>query len=107
MDLIFPLIAHAQGSASGFKLLVYRISDYILNPLIKLGFVVALVIFLWGVVDYIRDKNSGFIFDKDGKKSGDGASRIVWGLIGLFVMVSAYGILNMIKGLLGSDVPLP
>lgn len=107
MDFLFPLIAHAQATPSGFKTLMFRVNDYVLNPLIKLGFAIAILVFMWGVVQYIRDRNSGFVFDKDNKKSGNGASTIVWGLVGLFIMVSAFGIMRMIATLIGSDIQTP
>ena len=42
-----PLVAHAQNTSPTIKQLVYRVSYYVLNPLIKVGFVVAAVYFVW------------------------------------------------------------
>ena len=108
---IFPIIAYADGPIS-VKLLVFRISYYILNPLIKAGFVVAFVYFIWGIIEYLRDKNAGRIwetsvFDKDGKTTSKAGDQIVYGLLGLFIMVSAFGILSWVKTLIGSTVVIP
>jgi uncharacterized membrane protein len=105
-----PLIAFAQNATSPtVKQLVWKISYNILNPLIKLGFVIALLIFIWGIVQYIRDRESGHLWEVGGNKgtSNGGAERIVWGLVGLFIMVSAFAIMNIIKGVTGSDIAVP
>ncbi len=112
----FPLIATAQSTATTptIKLIIYRLSYYVLNPLIKVGFVIALLYFMWGVLDYIRDKNSGHLwdssaFEKESEGGGmktRGGDRIVYGLFGLFIMASAFGIATVIRNIIGSTVPL-
>jgi hypothetical protein len=100
-----PLVAHAQNTSPTVKQLVYRISFYVLNPLIKVGFVVAAAFFLWGVVEYLWDRNAGRMTDSAafGGKGGS-ADRITYGLFGLFIMVSAFGIMQLIKNLIGSTI---
>lgn len=111
-----PLIASAQTTANtpAVKTIIYRLSYYVLNPLIKLGFVIALLYFMWGVVDYIRDRNSGYlwntsIFDKEadgGARKSAGGDRILYGLLGLFIMTSAFGIATLIRNIVGSTIPI-
>ncbi len=108
---IVPIIAYADGPIS-VKLLIFRISYYILNPLIKAGFVVAFLYFIWGIIQYLSDKRAGRIwetsvFDKDGRATSKAGDQIVYGLLGLFIMVSAFGILGWIKALIGSTVAIP
>ena len=105
--LLFPLITFAQTTDPTVKGIVWKISYAIINPLIQLGFVIALVMFMWKIGVYIRDRNSGYVFDKDGKSSGDGINGIKWALFGLIVMVSAFGIMQLIKNILGSTIELP
>ena len=102
MPLWFPKVAFADSTLSVAQLM-YKIDTYILNPLIKLGFVVALVYFFWGVVTYLKDRESGAILGGKGKDT----SHIVWGLLGLLIMVSAFGIMSAIKNILGSDIATP
>lgn len=109
---ILPHITYAADAGYSVKTLIYRISDYILNPIIKIGFVVAVLYFMWGLVEYIMDRNSGHIwqtsvFDKDNKMTTRGADKIIWGLVGLFIMVSAFGIMNLLAGLVGSNIKTP
>ncbi len=69
--------------------LLKNIDNLILNPLIFLMFGVALVVFLWGVVQFIIAADSA-----EGRKLG--RQRILYGIIGMFIMVSVYGILYII-----------
>ena len=113
---MLPLIAFAQATNTTptIKLVIYRLSYYVLNPLIKLGFVIALLYFMWGVVDYIRDRNSGHLWDSSMfEKESDGGGiktrggdRIMYGLLGLFIMSSAFAIAEVIKNIIGSNIPL-
>jgi len=62
--------------------------EVIVNPLIRLSFAIALVVFLWGVFGYIKNADS----PEDRKK---GTQHIIWGLIGLFIMTSVFTILEI------------
>ena len=53
--------------------------------------VISLWIFFWGLARFIR--NSG-----DEKAIAEGKDLMLWGVIALFVMVSVYGILNILYG---------
>lgn len=66
-----------------------KLLDTIINPLIKLLFALAVVYFVWGVFNYIKGEDNG----------GDretGTKHIMWGIIGLFIMVSAYAIVQIV-----------
>ncbi|MCC2630676.1 MAG: seg [Candidatus Paceibacter sp.] len=71
-----------------FPILV-KIKSEIIVPLIALLFVLAFIYFLWGVVQYIMHMNS----------PGDrqtGQRHMVWGIIGIAIMISAFGIVNFV-----------
>ena len=70
------------------------ISKVILNPLIILGFGVAILYFFYGVFKLIQ--NAG-----DVKSQQEGKDAIMWGLIGLFIMVGVFGIINIILNTFG------
>jgi hypothetical protein len=76
--------------------LLNKINKAILNPFIVLLFSVALLVFLWGVFEYIRD--AGNEKTKFGFKE-----KIMWGLIGMLIMVSVYGIIRLILTTFGVD----
>jgi hypothetical protein len=69
--------------------------------LIPLIFAAAFVVFLWGIFK--------FMYATDSTKRKEAQKRIWWGLIGLFVMVSVWGIIKIAGETLGIDpvaVPL-
>ena len=66
----------------------------IVNPIIQLAFAVALVYFLWGVLKYIQ--NAG-----NSDKREEGLKHIRWGVVGLVIMVSVFGIIRILSNFLG------
>jgi hypothetical protein len=88
-------IANAQsGVPPQAEKLIKNILAQILNPLITLMVGVAVLYFLWGAFEFIRNAESS----AERKK---GSMNMLWGALGLFIMVTAYGILNLILGTLG------
>lgn len=71
----------------------------IVVAIIPLIFTLAFVIFLWGVLRFMYASDSK---DKDAAKN-----FIWWGLVGLFVMVSVWGILRILSTTLGLDTTVP
>ena len=66
-----------------------NIIKFIVDPAISLLFGVALLYFLYGV--------AVFIYKSDNETSlNEGKSHIIWGIVGLFIMISAFGILQLI-----------
>lgn len=77
---------------------IQTINDAIVNPLILLMIAVAVIYFLWGLSLFL-------INAEDAVKREEGKRKIVWGLIGLFVMVSVFGILKIVVNTIGAPVP--
>lgn len=69
--------------------LIVKIGDNILTPLVWILAGVATIYFLWGVFEFIRDYDS-----PDAR--GTGARHMLWGVIGMFIMFSVFGIMNLI-----------
>ena len=74
--------------------LIGNILTNIVNPLILLMVGVAIIFFLWGVFDFIRNADSS----EERKKGGE---HMLYGALGLFIMSTAYGVLNLILGTIG------
>ena len=72
---------------------IEKIKSEILNPLIGLMFAIALVYFLWGVFQFITKSD-------DPAKAEEGRMHMVWGVVGMFIMFSAFGIMNFLCGLI-------
>lgn len=71
-----------------------RFVDNIVNPLIYFLFAIALLYFLYGVFVFILNAD-------DESKRDTGKKHMLWGIVGLFIMVSVYGILGLIIGTMG------
>ena len=66
----------------------------IFNPLYKLAVALAFLYFLYGVFKFIVDMN-------DPQKKNFGKSHLLWGLVGLFIILSVGGILSIFKSVFG------
>ena len=78
--------------------LLNSINRLIINPIIILAFAVALLVFFWGLVQFIMSETA------DAKRK-DGSKKIIYGLLGMFVMISAYGIIRLILDTFGILAP--
>lgn len=65
------------------------IKTHILNPIVGVLSGVALVYFIWGVVQFVKSPDNETI-------RTTGKTHMLYGVIGLTIMVSVYGILNVI-----------
>ncbi len=71
-----------------------KIQTEILNPLITLMALAAFAIFVWGVVEYIRNAANE-------EKRAQGTQHIVWGIIGLVIMFGAFAIVAVMNNIIG------
>ncbi|OGC88307.1 hypothetical protein A2419_00390 [Candidatus Adlerbacteria bacterium RIFOXYC1_FULL_48_26] len=104
VGVLAPFFAYAQtGTAPKIRLTnpssgltldgLVKMFVGLLNSLTGLFLTVAIIAFFWGLVRYIY-----YAGDVKGRKKG--RDTIVWGLIGLFVVVALAGILEFLKGVL-------
>ena len=71
-----------------------KINDVILNPALILLFSVALLVFLYGGLQFIMKAS-------DEKARAEGKKAMVWGLVGMFIMVTAFGLIRLILSSVG------
>ena len=71
--------------------LMGRVNQFVLGPIMQLLFALAFIYFLYGVLVY-------FINPLDTEKRAEGRQHVMWGLIGLFIMFSVYGIIRLVLG---------
>ncbi|MBI4114410.1 MAG: hypothetical protein HY445_01040 [Candidatus Niyogibacteria bacterium] len=69
--------------------LVEKIVELVINPLITLLMIVGTVVFLWGLVEFLMNP------DNEEKRSA-GKRHMIWGIVGLFLMVSVWGIIQIL-----------
>lgn len=70
--------------------IIQRINDAILQPIVTLLMAAAVAYFLFGVMMFVKDQDN-----EDAQVAGK--KHMMWGIIGLAIMVSVYGILNFIN----------
>jgi hypothetical protein len=101
LHLFLPLVAEAQTPPipPSVKAFVGKISTEILNPLIALMFAVALMYFFYGIAVYIWNPDN-----EDAREKG--RVGMLWGIVGMFVMVSVFGIMWFIIRSIGADPAL-
>ncbi len=73
-----------------------RLNDLIIRPIILLVFAGGFFLFMWGLVTFLWNS-------KEGEIATDGKQHMLWGIVGMFVMVSVGGILTLILGTFGID----
>jgi uncharacterized membrane protein YidH (DUF202 family) len=66
-----------------------KVNKLIINPLILLLFALALMFFLYGVFEFISNQ------DNEEKKT-TGKSHMIWGIIGLTIMMGVFTIMNLV-----------
>lgn len=99
--LLFPRTAYAAPPAipAPVKTFIGKISTEILNPLIAIMFAVATAYFFYGVARYIWDPDN----EEEREK---GRLGMMYGLIGMFIMVAVFGIMRFIISSIGADTGL-
>jgi hypothetical protein len=80
--------------------LVAKFTNLIINPIIQVVFAAGLFLFLWGLVVFLWNLNEGGE-DKGGKQ------HMLWGIIGMFIMASVYGIISFLNTSFGLQAGNP
>lgn len=91
---IFIRIAEAATATEAANALITKFFNYIVNPAIKLAIAAGLFFFFYTIIRRVlweRGKTDSF-----GWKEGRGGV-MVWGLLGLFIMIAAAGLIGMLK----------
>ena len=74
---------------------IAKFNDAILQPLIYLLVAVAFVYFLFGIYKFVAGQNNE-------ENQEEGKKHMIWGLVGLFIMFSVWGIINFIQSTITS-----
>ncbi len=73
-----------------------NVDRIIINPLIKFLFALAVVYFLYGVLQF-------FFNQENEEKKTAGKSHMMWGIIGITIMLGVWAILGMIINTFGIE----
>ena len=84
-------LAQSTSSAGGVFNLITT-ATRILNALVGLFVLIAVVVFFWGLIQYLLNV---------GEEKSKGLQTMIWGIIAIFVMVSIWGIIRILQSTLG------
>lgn len=91
----------AQAQTEGAKTLADFLNLIItqaLEPMVGIMLVLGLVVFFWGVVKYIKVTG--------GEEKAEAKAIMFWGIIALFVMVSVWGLVQvLVNTFFGGSLP--
>ena len=92
-SLLLPSLVLAQASSNGILNLLV-LATRILNALVALFVLIAVVVFFWGLIQYLVNV---------GEEKHKGLQTMIWGIIAIFVMVSIWGIIRILQSTIGVD----
>jgi hypothetical protein len=99
-DATSVTVAKESSKFSNFKEFIGFLVD-LLNPLTVIVASMSLLVFFWGLAKFI-------LVSGDEKALDEGKQLMFWGVIALFVMVSIWGIVNLLSGdIFGVSVGIP
>src|SRR5581483_4051509 len=90
--LALPLVSFAATPINDLTGVGNFIISFINNIIVPVLFAIAFIVFLWGAFQtFIIGATSEEVKEK-------GKNLMLWGLIGFFVMVSVWGLVNILTG---------
>lgn len=96
--LLSPLISAAQAGTPDLSVIrpySNAIISFINSILVPILVAIAFVVFLWGVSKY-------YIYETDNESErSEGHRFMLWGIIGLVVILAVWGLVNMVAGAFG------
>jgi hypothetical protein len=70
--------------------IVSRFWTYIISPVILVVFACGFLLFVYGLVEFLWKINQG-------GENKEGKQHMLWGIIGMLIMVSVYGIISLLS----------
>ena len=98
-SLLAPALLFAQYSTGNFGALLVN-ARQILNTLVPLLISIAIIIVIWGAIQFIAGAG-------DPEKRKEGKDKIIWGIVGVVVILSIWGLIGFLASTfdLGGTVP--
>lgn len=88
---VLPSLVFAAADLGWFNSIVTGLTGLVALA-VPLLIGIALVVFIWGVIEFILGGETA-------KKEGKG--KMLWGIVGLFVIVSIWGIVKLVRTIAG------
>ena len=80
--------------------IMYRLQAYIIDPAILIVFSLGFLLFVFGLVEFLWNLN-------EGGENEEGKQHMLWGIVGMLIMVSVFGILELLDNTFGLDFRNP
>ena len=78
-----------------------KFAAVVINPILILLFGAGVLVFVWGLVEYL------YALNVKGEQDNEGKRHMLWGMIGMFVMAAALSIIKIISNTIGPSSLLP
>ena len=86
---LVPALLFAQSDFSSVDSALETVQGFIAD-LIPFAIGIAVLVFIWGLIKYVTAGG-------DGDKQTEARNTIIWGIIIIFVMVSVWGLVNVLS----------
>jgi uncharacterized membrane protein HdeD (DUF308 family) len=70
--------------------LLAKFTQFIIDPLLLLLSAVGLLVFVWGVVEFL------WAFSNESETKEQGKKHMIYGLVGLFIIFTAAALINLV-----------
>lgn len=77
--------------------LINKFTTYVVNPIILVLFALGVFLFMFGLVEFLWKLNAGH-GEEEGKQ------HMLWGVVGMLIMVSVYGIISLLDNTFSLNV---
>lgn len=100
LSLLSSVALPALAAVTTFKQLVNDVFlSGIIRPIVPLLIGLGVLVFIYGVLI--------LMFSEGGEKKEEGKQYMMWGIIGIFVMVSVWGLVSLVGGVFNFDQSVP
>ncbi|HEY4714974.1 MAG TPA: hypothetical protein VIH31_00500 [Candidatus Paceibacterota bacterium] len=97
---IVPNPAMCPGNMNDVRGIFNFFTCLLLDSLVPLLITVAIVLFIIGVIRYVLNAN-------DSTKREEGRNFMIWGIVGLFAIVSIWGLVKLLTNTFGISFVIP
>ena len=95
--ILAPELVLAEELDTEVKELIGRFVDALIDPLVIGLFALAFLLFMWGLLVFMLSVSN----NDTGEGAANGKRHMLWGLLGMVIMFSVAGIINIITNSIG------
>lgn len=88
------MLVFGQDGSEFVSGVIGKFVDIVINPIIYFFFLTSLMVFFWGIVEFLAQGDNP-------EKASSGKRHMFWGIIGLFIFVASIGILRILSNTVG------